>query len=894
MVLDPTVTAFDLGTWRRIDEIFRQALTREGADRERFLESACSGDSVLRQRVASLLELDSETFSVLDRVDAWAQHANTDPFDALREAGAIPGFRLGDLLGEGGTSVVFAAEDEDDRLGRRLAIKLLRSPVPSARGLARFIEEGRFLARLDHPSIARLFDAGTTVTGVPFLVMERVDGQPIDRYCSARSLSTEQRVELFRQVCGAVSYAHSHLIVHRDLKPSNILVTDEGLPKLVDFGIAKLLAPDLRDDTDPTDERPGPMTPRFASPEQLIGEPVTVASDVYSLGTVLYDLLAGWPPSEVASAQRRIGRAVTDLPPKPSSTLAHRLARGEETPAGVELHRVRSDLDVITLHALAPAAGDRYSSADHLAEDLGRWNDSYPIEARSPSWRYRAGCFFRRHRGSTLAATSALLMLITLTVILGLTVGELRTERDRAQAEQATSEQVTTLLVELLRIAEPTPGAGPTVPARALLDSGVAKLDTGFVDDPKIEAILAHELANLYANLGLFEEASKLFQRAHQLRIEVLGENHPETLASHGHVAATLLERGDFDRAVAEIQQAIALCRSGPAATQRERDELLPRLLTRQALTLIRQGDLKAADPVIEEAIDRQQRLPHDAESSAEMIHLLNLRAVRVQSSGDLTRGEELLRQAIAFGEATVGYDSPEMFPVRKNLANNLTDQRHPEAIEESHSILVDLLAAERDLFGPDHPRIAFTLNQLGNVHMERGNPEQAEQAVRESLRVRSQALGPDHPANAPSLSVLGKILQQRGDVRGAEEAWRNALAIMEAKWPPTAIELAHVLGPLGDLLTTAGRAEEAEPLLRRALSNRRAGLPEGAPPVLVSARTLGRCLTALGRFEESEAFLLEAVNGFPAGAEKDRSRADLDDLYRAWGRPDKLSSTES
>jgi serine/threonine protein kinase len=398
--------------WERLKEVFGAALDRAPEERDAFLDAACGGDPDLRAEVTSLLASHDraggfiEAAPLLGRLAAEISEEVEDEAVGRR----IGPYRLLGVIGRGGMSTVYRAVRDDDDFQKQVAVKLVRGGLASDHLVRRFREERQILARLEHPNIATLHDGGTTAGGQPYFVMELIDGRPVDAYCEDRALSTRERLALFRTICSAVQYAHQHLVVHRDLKPANIVVTAEGVPKLLDFGIAKLLSENEDPASAPTATVLPLLTPEYASPEQVQGRPVTTASDVYSLGVILYQLLAGRRPYELGGrSPEELLRAVSDTQPKRPSAVA--------TGSYATSAELSGDLDTIVLKALRKEPARRYASAQELAEDIRRYLEDLPVLARGDSLRYRAGKLVRRHKAAVAAAALAMVGLVTGTVV---------------------------------------------------------------------------------------------------------------------------------------------------------------------------------------------------------------------------------------------------------------------------------------------------------------------------------------------------------------------------------------------------------------------------------------------------------------------------------------------
>ena len=561
--------------WQHTWDLFHQALERPVRERSEWLETACH-DVVLRQEVAALLAAHEAPGGILDEPVAVA--ANTLLETALEDAPAEqpPPDRIGPyeivrVLGEGGMGTVYLARRADGEIDRLVALKTVRPDLSTPELIRRFRQERQIAATLVHPSIARLLDVGTDAGGQPYLVMEYVEGEPIDRHCDAGALPLERRLELFRLVCAAVHFAHQRLVVHRDLKPGNILVGADGVPKLLDFGIAKLLESDGEEDGDATRTAVHLMTPEYASPEQVRGEPVGTASDQYSLGVLLYRLLTGRRPYRTTSSlPHDLARAVCEEEPERPSTAARQAADhdGEaRLPSGLapdRLHRrLRGDLDEIVLRALRKEPDRRYSSVAHLAEDLRLYLEGLPVVARRGSTYYRAAKHVRRHRAAFGSAAAAILLIIAAAVTFAVQAGRLGRALHRAGREQSRAERVSDFLIDVFKVSDPGQARGSTVTAREILDRGAARITEELHDEPDAAAAMMDVMGQVYANLGLYPRAQELLEAALSQRRAKPEPDDDDVAASLAHLAAVQHARGDYDGS------AVSLDRRSPCARER-------------------------------------------------------------------------------------------------------------------------------------------------------------------------------------------------------------------------------------------------------------------------------------------------------------------------------------
>ena len=540
--------------WDEVKELFAVALDVDPGKRSAFLRKACAGDDSLRAEVESLLSsFDSAPTFLEDSPAADLVSAQSRALTGKR----IGAYRILREIGQGGMAVVYLAERADDEYCKRVAIKMLKPGTGRDEILRRFRIERQALAALDHPSIVRLLDGGSTEEGLPYLIMEHVDGVRIDEYCDAHKLPITERLQLFRAVCIAVQYAHENLVIHRDLKPSNILITKQGVVRLLDFGIAKVLNPQWSPDTTLTRTDGRPMTPEYASPEQIRGKAITTATDVYSLGVLLFELLSGHRPYRSAGQSLlEMERIVCETEPERPSTVIYRkeengpaLAdagspitpesvssqRGLE-PAELE-RRLRGDLDTIVMKALEKDPSRRYGTVAELAADIGRSLFHEPVLARPASATYRTRKYVRRHPIGVTVAAGLVLLLAGFAFMQFFQLRRITRERDRAT-------RVTEFMEAMFKVSNPSEARGNSITAREILDKSSKDIDTGLVQDPELQAQMMFVMGDVYRGLGLFPRAQQLYQRSADIRRRVLGPENSETLRSLDALGWVLNQEG--------------------------------------------------------------------------------------------------------------------------------------------------------------------------------------------------------------------------------------------------------------------------------------------------------------------------------------------------------------
>ncbi|MEE8523868.1 MAG: serine/threonine-protein kinase, partial [Thermoanaerobaculia bacterium] len=701
--------------WRRLDEIFQQAVDRPADERDGFLRRACGDDQGLRKAVDSLLEADRAGEAFLEE----PLMPPPAPAARLPNDGQLGPYRLLREIGQGGMSTVYLGARDDDSFRRRVAIKVIRRGMESAESQRRFRAERQILASLDHPWIAKLYDGGETAEGLPYFVMEYVEGLPIDTYCDQHRLTVSERTILFGKVCSAVHYAHQNLVVHRDLKPSNILVTTGGSPKLLDFGIAKLLNPELSSsELEPTATWMRLLTPHYASPEQVRGEAITTASDVYSLGVLLYKLLTGRLPYVLeARTPKEVERLLTEHePPKPSTVVIggpngsgrRRAQRDDPTPESISRARgvrpqqlarqLDGDLDNVILMAVRSTPQRRYGSVEQFAEDLRRHRKGFPVIARQGKVSYRLGKFLRRNRLAIAVAAVILLLVVSFAVATILQSARVARERDQARRERDEKEQVLALVEEVFQLADPGQARGETFTVREALDRSAELIGQRLGSVPVLEAALRETIGTIYFNLGLFAEARTHLTEVLEIHRELYGADSLEYVDSLAAIGAVFRETGDYDRAEEHTVEALSRARELVGDHHPGLIEPLNHLVT----LLCYRGDYQRAREPSLEALTLAREYSDDTRS--ELAEAVTNRAVVLKKNGDLEGAKHLYREGLAIQQRILGEDHPEVANILNNLAVVLKALGEHQAAERMHR---RTLILRRRLYGDAHPVVA-------------------------------------------------------------------------------------------------------------------------------------------------------------------------------------------
>lgn len=843
--------------FQRSKELFGEAL-RTG----RTPSSERQGASSARR----LLELDASDPGFLETSVVRSSFAPT--------GGRLDDYRIGHEIGRGGTSSVFAATRDVGGAAVDVAIKVLHRGTDSSDLHERFAFERRTLASLDHPGIARILDAGTTGDDLPFVVLERIHGEPITVWCGRHHLTPKARIEIFLQVCAAIEYAHSRLVVHRDLKPSNVLVTAEGRVKVVDFGLAR----DLGEETDPTATVERRLTLRYASPEQILGDPPATSSDIYSAGLLLYELLVGRLPFDDPQSWSDCHRRRETLPPLASRRLREVLRALEGTPKEGELlgsrgcarpeellRSVDGDLDAILARALHPDPRLRYPTLERFAEDLVRRSRGLPVSARVPSMGYRLRKLLRRHRLAAISGSTALVALVALAF--GATWHSVRVseERDAATAANLRARAALDFLVSSYELADPEE-TGENLEAAEILDRARLRLDDTEDDRTWFRGDVASAIGAAYRGLGRYDEAREMMVQALADDRRRNGPDSPGRAELLLDLADAETQRGRYAEADAIAREATARLQGGGEGSQ----PWLARALVARATALRNLSRYPDARELLVRALDllEGEHPPND-----------DVPALRIEASselgqierriGDLASAETHLRRALERAQEFFGESHPHTATLTGHVAWLLIEQGRPG---EGEVLARRFLEIREEHLGPDHPRVGHALETLATaLSRQTKRKESARPYFERALEVRRRSLGEEHPEVAQSMNNLGLYLYEIGAFADAEVLLLETERAARRLFPPDHASHAILANNLGLVYRDSGRSDLAEQRFRQALDGMEA-LGLGATPSAALARlNLGRLL-ATRRRTETEALKLaeEAFRLFEATVPED------------------------
>jgi len=836
--------------WLRVKALFAQALDQSPDTRDAWLAEQCAGDAALLAEVSSLLVARAAPESRrFDRAIAHLLPSLLDDDEVFVNTRIGP-YRLLRLLGEGGMGRVFLAERADGQFHQHVALKLMRSGFESSEMHERFLRERDLLARLTHPNIAQLHDGGVSDAGSPYFTLEHVEGKPITNWCDAQELGVTARVKLLLKVCDAVQFAHRNLIVHRDLKPSNILVTADAEPKLLDFGIAKPL--DGNNEPGLTATRSQPMTREYAAPEQVLGEPITTATDVYALGVLMYELLSGHLPyARAERGESSWPKAIVDEQPQPfTRALSHTsttaatsrrldddassaLAAARGTSISVLIRQLRGDLERIVQRALEKAPEARYASVTALADDLRAWLDGRPLPGGSR--RYRLVKFLRRHRAG--AVTAVIGAALAIAGIAGIVYQARETQR---QAQTVTA--VKDFLLSLFNASSPNEAKGKELSVRELLDRGDAQIEHGLAAQPGLRAELQGVLGRIYFQLGHYEEAQSLQQKALS---EAEGRDRVAAAVVQRQLAETLAARGD-------LPEAGRLATAATGVLERNQSDPAEYIRALIARSSIAQRSGKAASA--EQFAVRAVQLARDPKVSRELLgNALSAQGLVEWDLRNVPQSETLYREALQIHREAFGDVDLRVATDRQNLTLALRNLgRYDEALEQARASV----AIDEQILGPQHPDLSRALFTLGTTLYHMAHYEEAETVLRRGVSVARASLG-DHPTTATALNNLGLVLMDWHGLDEAERVYSEALRIATAQLGPRHNGTLIMASNLGYVHGRQGKLELAERELRDVLArDREAGIKDQ----VWELNRLGDVRRQLGDWQEAIALHGEAL----------------------------------
>ncbi len=841
--------------WQRLQSIFQQAVDLPSEEREAFLELVCEDNFQLKQELEALLAADQTADSLNSLIQVEPAGLDEDLIGT-----DIDEWRIIKSLGVGGMGTVFLAKRTQSDFQQLAALKLVKKGMDSFGVNTRFQLERQILARLNHKNIAKLIDGGVTQDGRPYFVMEYVDGSPIIEYCDNHRLGIKQRLELFRKVCDAVHYAHTNLIVHRDLKPSNIIVTESGELKLLDFGIAKL----LDDDQEQLATRTGLQihTPAYASPEQLLGDTITTASDVYALGILFYQLLTGRRPFEVRRTVKEFRELVlTQQPLKPSDAVTQ-LQRDPEHQLVIETlsqHRrvgiqrlkrsIAGDLDTICLMALHREPQRRYTSASEFSSDIKRHLRGQPVAARPDSTLYRLSKFVQRNRAAVMVASLAVLSIGLITLFY---TDQLKQQRDIAVSERKKAEQVVQFVTGLFEHAKPSRSLGEEVSARELLDEGARAIDYELLEQPVVQQTLRRVLGEVYYKLGDEKTAKTLLSDALEQQVNLLGTHHLDVATTQLVLALLLQDQGNYDKAEQLLTQSLKTKREILGDAHFDVVEVLSVFAYFEQM----RGNYAQAEKYFKQGLATSKQL-----SQGDNVYLAKL----TKQLGGFYRymdrkaeAESLLRQALAMQERIYnGGPHPDINSSKRELAALLRDEYK---FQESKQLYLQVIESRTKILGPDHGELGNTWNSYSLLLSKMGEHEEALEANKKFLEILKRAYPEPTPSLAAAYNNHALTLKDLGRYEEAMQYFRLSTQTQdEIKLPENHIHRSYPFSGIARIYMLQEKYSEAVVLYRKILAVRRGAVNDEHKAVIDAKIKLGAALTQLSEFKEAEEWLLDS-----------------------------------
>ena len=858
--------------WERVKEILHRGMQLAPPQRNDFLDETCASDPALREEVESLLLADDglhpSFLKSSPMAGNWDSVANGIDIVGGLAAGQIfaQRFQLVRKLGEGGMGQVWLAE-QTEPVKRQVALKLIKAGMYDESAVQRFQSERQSLAIMDHPAIAKVFDAGTTPQGQPYFVMEFVQGLPITEYCDQRKLKIPDRLELFIQACEAVQHAHQKAIIHRDLKPANILVVEvdgKPTPRIIDFGLAKAISSQAGDNSHFTQMGLFMGTPGYMSPEQA--DPnvndIDTRTDVYSLGVVLYVLLAGLQPFDTKQRQDfpldELLRMLRIEEPAPPSTkvgsdrvMSARTARARSIEPRQLAKTLRGDLDWITMKALEKDRARRYGTISDLATDIRHYLNHEPVVARPANVIYQLRKYVRRHRVAVGVTAGLVLVLAAFSVLQALQLRRITLERDRANRERDRANRITDFMTGMFKVSDPSQSRGNSVTAREILDKASSDLDAGLAKDPEVQSQMMQDMARTYENLGLYPRAHELAQRALDSRLSLLGPDDPKTLELRSQLGYIVDREGHYADAERMLRQAL----EGERRVLGAKSPLTLETMSHLGTTLGQQGRNDDEEKLDREAIEvGTQAL--GPESAQVMQTTLDL-GVTLWNEARYTEAEHVFRQLVEVERRVLGADAPQTMTAMGDLGLTIKSQGR---LAEAEPLYREVLANSRRVLGPEHPDTAFNIDRLANLLSQEGHLAEAEKLTREELAIRLWTLGSEHTRTLIAEINLSDELFKEGHIREAEKLQREALGIEVRIGGPENINSLIFKTYLARSLNKEGRYAEAEKLARETYEIQRRDSGSQHTDTIDTLRELGKAMAYTHRYTEANKLIQDVI----------------------------------
>ncbi len=839
----------DQARWQLIKGVLHEVMDLESPARSAFLDLRCADDPELRDQVLMYLSAE-ESHTFLNR------HIVEPQFDQSLEGRTIGAYKIISQLGRGGMSVVYLAARCDDRFQKEVAVKVLRSSMADDRAMEHFRRERQILANLDHPYIARLIDGGETAEGLPYIVMDYVQGKTLLEFCQSEHLSISQRLALLIKICAGVHFAHQNLVIHRDLKPSNILVSKDGDPKLLDFGIARLIHPADLGEVTQTGQRW--FTPDYASPEQILGKPMGTTSDIYSLGVLLYELLVGERPFSLRSKQDMSWLQEDAV--APSEKVSKRSNSNQISRTGREL---RGDLDDIVMKCLRPEPEGRYASVERLSEDLSSYLNGYPVAARKGRWGYRFGKWVRRNK---LLMTASFILALMASIFLFVVFRQYqKTERERVSKEHLSA-----FLIDVLSESDPygLPGEGQfkmnNGPARGkglganhpdaltihdILDKAAVMIGENLENEPPVRAKLMEVIGSIYVSNHLPDQARDLLEESLAIRLKIYGEHHRETAFSYNALAQMAFQAGRFDEAKTYILKCLSILEPGSDPTD-------PKIIeVKNGLGL----SYYHSDQFGKALEGFEGLAPLELEGQTRLVSVItyNHLGLTHYKMGQYDQATAAYEKALELMAENDGVQTP----IYASLLDNLgIVYRQTGKFDQAQSHFERGLEIKRLHFEEESLEIASSFNNLGLLHIRREDFTTAQDYLSRSLRIKEALLPEDHPQLGNALNNMAMVYLQLNRFSEVEQIHKRALEIRTRVYGSESVPVAITLNNLANLYIRQERWEDAAEVNESSGDLFLKLLGPDHPHLAHSLNSRAQIYRELGRIDEALAFCEEAI----------------------------------
>ncbi len=850
----------DQKQWKKINNIVDTALELKEPERSTYIQKQCKDDKQLKRKVteliASIEESDTEDFlEDLEEYPSSLIPDLTDSSDAAIEEPALIGktinrYKITSLIGHGGMGSVYLAERDDGTYSKQVALKLIRKGMDTPSNIARFKRERNILANLDHHNIARLLDGGVTEDGLPYLVMEYVEGTPLYEYCDSHQLSIQERLTLFRSICDAVQHAHKNAVIHRDLKPSNILVTDKNQIKILDFGIAKLLEPEDPGETlYQTQTGARLLTPGYAAPEQVEAQNITTSTDTYTLGILLYELLAGTHPFNLEDKNLdEIEHAIRkQIPLAPSEKVGALPSEKREKAANLrdtELSSLKDllqgDLDAIVMKTLRKEPEERYDTVEQLLEDLHRRENNVPIIAREDTFRYKISRFIKRHKTGISVTAGFLVLIISFATFYTWQITE---EHNRAEQQEEKARKTLEYLTNVFRYADPVQPSNQEITAQQILDWGTEYINEEVQNQPDIKASLINSIGTIYQHLGEYDKAESLLLEALSINRSLYSGDHPD-------LATNMQKWGEYNMTVGNLDTARTyLSKSTNMFKRLGNRSKYAANLGELGWVQYRNGNYEQADSFLNQALKINRQL-HGIESQEAAMDLQYLGWIK-NGMGEYNTADSLFQESLSIRKATLGNEHRLVAQTIQSLGRIYYNKEEYQKAKEHVTETLDL---QKRIYESSHPDIATSLNILGLIHMRQQQYAKAKDYFQSALEIRINFYGPNHPDVLKSRNDLASIYYFEEDYLKAAELFKKVTKSTKEVRGASHPEVATSLNNLAKSLHKANREKESLQYYNQALK--------------IGKRNYDRDHPKLIQFRRNKAVLHEALKQYGEAAQ--------------------------